>query len=199
MKTRSVMPMRIAKTGYIVISAFLCILGLMCIVMPVLSAEILIRICGISLIVFGVIKLVGYFSKDLFRLAFQFDLEFGILLLVIGIVILLKPDSVAAFLGIVLGLVILADGLFKVQIAMDARRFGIYTWWLIMGLAVLTSFVGMLLVFHPAQSGRILMMLLGIALLFEGVLNLDVAISTVKIIRHQKPDVIEGDYYEIES
>ena len=54
-----------------------------------------------------------------------------------------------------MGIAILADGLFKIQIAMDARRFGIGTWWLILCLAVLTGFVGLLVVFRPAESARL--------------------------------------------
>ena len=38
---------------------------------------------------------------------------------------------------------------------------------------------------------------LGVSLLCEGVLNLCVALSTVKIIDHQRPDVIETEYTEI--
>ena len=44
---------------------------------------------------------------------------------------------------------------------------------------------------------RSLARLLGVSLLCEGVLNLCVALSTVKIIDHQRPDVIETEYTEI--
>ena len=33
----------------------------------------------------------------------------------------------------------------------------------------------------------------------EGILNLCVAISTVKIVNHQRPDVIEVTSYEVED
>lgn len=41
--------------------------------------------------------------------------------------------------------------------------------------------------------------LLGISLLAEGILNLCVVLSTVKIVRHQRPDVIEGEFREPEE
>ena len=37
--------------------------------------------------------------------------------------------------------------------------------------------------------------LVGVALLFEGILNLCVAIYTVKIIKNQKQDIIDMDEY----
>ena len=38
----------------------------------------------------------------------------------------------------------------------------------------------------------------GLSLLSEGILNLCVAISTVKIVKNQYPDVIEAEFYEKE-
>ena len=189
MKVRSVTPMQIAKTGYIVISIILCMIGVLFIVLPEMSAELLVRTSGVAMLIFGVIKLIGYFSKELFRLAFQYDLEFGILLLVIGGIVLMKPHNAISFICIAFGLAILADGLFKIRIASDARRFGIRSWWLILVLAVISALVGMLLVLRPHEGSSFLMGLLGVSLLSEGCLNLDVAISTVKIIKHQISDM----------
>ena len=39
--------------------------------------------------------------------------------------------------------------------------------------------------------------LMGLSLLCDGVLNLSVALCTVKIVDYQRPDVIETDDYEI--
>ena len=50
--------------------------------------------------------------------------------------------------------------------------------------------------FRPSDSRNILTILLGIALLGEGLLNLGTVITAVKIIQHQQPDVIEVDFYE---
>ena len=38
------------------------------------------------LIVYGLIKILGYFSRDIYCLAFQFDLAFGVLLAAVGII-----------------------------------------------------------------------------------------------------------------
>ena len=97
MKMRSIIPMRIAKIGYILISAAFCLVGIIMMIHPDLSLNIIGIFCGIAMITFGIVKLIGYFSKDLFRLAFQYDLQFGILMLVIGLIILLKPINTINF------------------------------------------------------------------------------------------------------
>ena len=195
MKTRSVAPRRVAKIGYIVLSALICVLGVLMMVMPEQSLSSLVKIFGISMMAFGVIKLVGYFSKDLYRLPFQYDLQFGILVLVLGLIVTVKPNNALNFLCIALGISILADGLFKMQIALDSKKFGISTWWLIMLLAVGAGMVGLIMVFRPTESLRVMTILLGLSLLTEGLLNLIVALLTVKIIKNQIPDVIDEDSY----
>lgn len=197
MESRSVTPMRIAKTGYIVMSVVFCVVGVLFIALPERSALAVGRALGVAMIVFGVIKLVGYFSRDLFRLAFQYDLEFGILLIALGLISLLRTSNLMDFICVAMGIAILADGLFKIQISVDARRFGIASWWLVLLLAVAAGAVGLVLIFRPWESAQLLTVLLGIALLAEGVLNLCVAVSTVKIVKNQQPDVIETEYFEV--
>lgn len=194
---RSVTPMRAAKVGYIVMSALFCVLSAVLLIRPDVSVRWIGRLLGIGMLIFGAVKLVGYFSRDLFRLAFQYDLAFGLLLMALGTVTLCHPGDAMSFLCVMFGIPVLADGLFKIQIALDSRRFGIRTWWLVMVLAALTCVIGVLLVFRPWDGAQVLVMLLGISLLLDGILNLSVALCTVKIVRHQQPDSIENGKFEI--
>ncbi len=196
---RSVTPMKTAKIGYIVLSAVLCVLGLVLILFPEFSASMLGVACGIVLILFGIVKLVGYFSRDLYRLAFQYDLACGCLLILLGAVMLLRPDSLLNFICVALGIYILTDGLFKIQIAVDARRFGLRRWWLILTEAILAAILGLVLIFRLTDSTRVLTVLLGITMLAEGILNLSTVITAVKIVKNQKPDVIDAEFYESEE
>ena len=199
MKTRSVVPMKVAKYGYIAISIIFCLVGIALIAFPAPSARTIAVFFGVAMIVFGAVWLVGYFSRDLFRLAFQYDLQFGILLIIMGAITLIKPDDMMNFLCISMGICILVDCLFKTRIAMDAKRFGIRQWWLTMGMAVITGIIGLLLAFRPSEALNVIVTLLGVSLLSEGILNLSVAVSLVKIVNHQKPDVIDAEFYDLED
>lgn len=194
---RSVGPMRAAKTGYIIMSVLLCLLGVALLIRPDASVRLIGRLLGIGMILFGAIKLAGYLSRDLFRLAFQYDLAFGILLMALGVITLANPDETIGFLCVMYGILMLADGLFKVQITLDAKSFGISRWWAILLAAAATVVLGVLLVLRPGDGAQVLAMLLGASLLVDGVLNLIVALLTVKIIKHQRPDVIETDEFEV--
>ena len=200
MKTRSTLPMQVAKYGYIAISVVFCLAGLALIVFPAPSAHTIAICLGIAMLIFGAVKLVGYFSRDLYRLAFQYDLAFGILFLALGAVGLARPEGTMSFFCVLLGIPVLADGLFKIQIAIDSRRFGIRSWLLILLTAVLTGAVGAVMIFLPDAGTRLLTALLGLSLFLDGALNLCVAICTVTIVPHQKPDTteaIDAEYREI--
>ena len=194
---RSVKLIRAAKAGYVALSAGFCLLGALLMLRPGLSIAVIGDIVGAALIAFGAVKLMGYFSKDLYRLAFQFDLAFGILLIALGLAILIRPNLAVNVLCIILGIEIIADGLFKLQTALDARRFGLERWWLILALALMAGAVGIVLVMNPAGGARAMTVLLGGALLAEGALNLSVALCAVKIIRNQQPDTAAPRFQHI--
>lgn len=177
-----------AKFGYVVMSLLLCTLGITLIAFPKLSLSAIIRITGVVMCVYGAVKIVGYFSRDLYRLAFQFDLAYGLLIIVLGIVMLLFTDNLVSGFGFMLGVIVLTDALFKVQITLDSKKFGIGSWWLIALFALLTAAVGILLIANPHIMAELTMMLAGISLVCEGVLNLCVVILAVKIVKNQIPD-----------
>lgn len=197
MKMRSIAPMRIAKIGYVVMSILFCVLGTGLILHADIGTRLLGTLLGIALIFFGIVKIVGYFSKDLFRLAFQYDLEFGSVLAVLGIAVLVHPIHAVNLIVIAMGVLIMADAFFKLRIARDSREFGIGDWWFIFGGAIVAGLLGLLLMFRPGNSAEALITLLGIALVAEGILNLSVAVCTVKIIKNQFPDNIDPDLEDI--
>ncbi|MBP5184970.1 MAG: DUF308 domain-containing protein [Lachnospiraceae bacterium] len=194
MKMRKIAPIRIAKTGYIIMSVVFCLLGVTFMIWPTASAEALEIALGIVLMAFGTIRIVGYFSKDLFRLAFQFDLELGLILFIMGLIVLVKPKESADLLAMAMGIAVLADSLFKIRIADDSRKFGIGSWPLTLGLAIVNGCIGLCLMIRPFEAASMLTVLLGAALLTEGIMNLCVCISMVKIVKNQYPDVIKEEY-----
>ena len=185
---RSSVPMKAAKIGYLVISAALCVMGVLIITHPKASMHTVGIFCGFTLIAFGVIKLIGYFSKDLFRLAFENDLASGILMLVLGSSLILHTDGSLSFFCTVLGILILADGLVKVQISFEARTFGISQWPLLIFFAIATACFGCILVFRPDSQLQIVGILLGISLILDGILNAITMLTTVKIVERQYAD-----------
>ena len=193
MKFRSVAPIRVAKVGYILVSAAFILFGLACVLFPEALSVFLGRVLGVALILFGAFRLVGYFSRDLYRLAFQFDLEFGLLSLFLGLAVLLRPAAALILIGALFGACVLVDGLFKIRISLDARAFGIRSWWILTVFAALAVLAGLAALVHPFDGAAAVTVLAGIGLVCDGLMNLGVALDTVKIVKNQHPDVFEGE------
>lgn len=175
--------LKAAKAGYAVLSVMLCLLGIFLMVKPDFSVVLLCRVMGGIMLLFGIVKIIGYCSRDLYRLAFQYDLAFGILLMALGAILILRTDMMIHLVCILMGVCVLADALLKIQMALDAKAFGIRWWWLIFAAAILTGVVGFVLVIRPSESTAVIMVLLGVSLLAEGLLNLITVLTAVQ--RHQ--------------
>ena len=90
----------------------------------------------------------------------------------------------------------LADGLTRVRIALDARPFGIRAWWLILVSAIATAILGVVLLFHPSEGTQVLTQLLGISLMVDGVMNISTILAAVRVIRAARPGD-DGEDYEL--
>jgi len=186
--------MKTAKWGYIITSVIFCITGLLIVACPGISVSLFCYILGALLAVSGIIKIIGYFSRDLYMLAFQFDLALGILLCILGLVMILYPEVVLHVIFFLIGITVLTDSLFKVQTAYDAKKFGLRQWWIILISALLTCIFGILIIIDPFGGAKLTMVIAGITLILEGFLNLCVAVYAVKIIKSKKPDIVMTDH-----
>ena len=175
--------LKLVKNIYIVMSLLFCVLGIFLMARPKSSVKMLCVLMGIMLILYGAIKISGYFTRDAFCLAFQFDLAFGILLMAVGVILIARKNFAVDLIFSVFGILILADALFKVQMSVDAKRFGLALWWQILLIALVTGVIGFLVFIRPFEAAAMMMVLVGFSILLEGILNLWVGILTIKIIK----------------
>ena len=185
----SLRSLKIARNGYIIISLVFCLAGVWLISNPVCAARMICLAIGILFISSGIIKIIGYFAKDFYCLAFQFDLAFGILMAAVGVIILTRSEVVENLIFAIFGIVILADALFKIQTCIDAKRFGMDgLWWRILPVAIATGVFGSILLVNPARGAGFMLQLLGMSFLAEGLLNLLIAVFMVKILKDNQRD-----------
>lgn len=168
------------KRAYIILSAIQLILGGYLIARPMQSFSIACYAIGTVLVVYGIIKLIGYFTKDMYQLAFQFDFAMGILSAVVGCLLLFHWEHILKVFPTFVGILILIDGVFKIQTALDARRFGLSKWWLILIWAIAAGVAGFVLLARPVEATELIMQLVGLNLMIDGGLNLWVVLYTVK-------------------
>lgn len=185
---RSSIPILLTKILNVLVSACLCVFGIILIAVPTLPSDVAAITVGVLLILLGAFKLAGYFSRDLYRLAFQYDIQLGIVVAVLGAACLINGCGRLDFTKAAFGAAALVDGAFSATIAKDAKKFGVKPWLAILACSAVASTAGAALIVCPAQSERVTSVILGIALALEGISHSIVILSSVKVINHQLPD-----------
>lgn len=170
---------RFAKRCYIGTSALLLVLGAAFLFWPGTSLAVLSRLVGAALALFGAARIIGYFSNDPYRLAFQFDFAMGILTCALGLVLLIFPGAIMKYMTALIGLFVVIDAVLTVQNALEARRFGLNRWWLLLLGGIVTLALVVCALVRPFETGMLVLRLCGAALLSDAVLNIITAIVAV--------------------
>lgn len=155
------------------VSSLLCvILGLVLVFRPGLSIRIVCTAVGAVLLVAGVMRIIEYFAMRDGSMYAQVNLVFGIVLVVVGAWIVMKPDTVLAIIPIIVGIVIAIHGLHNLKQAMELWRDKYAGWWIAFLMGVLTVGFGVLLVCRPFTAIDTVVMLIGIFLIYDGLSNI---------------------------
>lgn len=137
-------------------------------------------VVGIASIIIGVTGIYGYFSNDMYRLAFQLDFALGIFNVIFGILLLINPVQLSVLLPTAVSILTLLDGGNKSQMAIEGKRFGIQKWYLVLVSAVLEIAAGVVLILL-AYHGRDVRAWMGIAMGLVGVTNFWTTMYTVRV------------------
>lgn len=166
------------KIELIIISIVLFALGFFLVIYPELSQLIICKAVGIALCVWGVLRLITYFSMAKEEIFGSFGLVQGISLLAFGLFFVMKPEVIAMFFGTILAIVIIIDGILKLQYGIEFYHMKADKWWIEDVVAAFMVVMGVIALFNPFDSSVALMIFIGIVLMVEGVSDL---ISIIRI------------------
>lgn len=186
------------KTNVVVSSLLCVILGVILVMRPGLSMRIVCTAVGVVLIVAGITRMIDYFALRDGSMYAQVNLVFGIVLAVVGVWIVVKPDTVLAIIPIIVGIVIVIHGLHNVKQAMELWRDKYDKWWVACIMGVLTVGFGVLLICRPFAAIDTVVMLIGIFLIYDGLSNIWIVsrvYKNAKILR-QEMEAVEVEIKE---
>lgn len=158
--------------SYWVLSLFCVVLGVALIVDPGFFTKAICYVIGGLFLVFGAEELVRYFLKGKENPVYSSCLVRGIILAAIGVFIIARPNFIPSVIAIVFGIYMLISGIVNIQDSLNLKRAGVVEWKVSCIPAVITTAVGVVLLFNPLMLTDAAMMILGIALLISGVSNL---------------------------
>lgn len=163
------------------LSAVLTIVsGVVLIAWPLEVTGIICRVIGALLVVMGAVYLFGYFveGKGILTVAG------GLLFLLLGVWIFVRPGSVAKLVPIVLGVVLLVHSLKDFQMASEAKRSGSERWWILFLLALLNCVFGVVCICDSFGVISVAIRLIGAALVYDGVTDVFIVHHTVQAVKN---------------
>ena len=125
------------------------------------------RVIGLVLALVGAYFLYYYFVKRTNTNASPFFV--GLPSLLIGLFMLISPESVISMLPIVIGIVFIISSILSMQKAFMLKDMGIPAWKVSLVGDIITLILGIALFFNPLQSLSYFLQVLGVFLIVDGI------------------------------
>ena len=177
------------KWAYVLVSVFFIVIGVLLILNPETSMTMLCRVLGIGAIVFGILRVIGYFLRELDGVALRYDFASGVFAVIAGAMVIWRAAEVANIMAVVIGLFILVDCVFKLQVALDSKRMGASSWWVTLLFTCICMVLGCLLIFDTFKGQKIISIMMGVSLVADGLQNLCTVIYAAIFVREAKTAV----------
>lgn len=171
-RERKVNRVKNLKKSYGFSSIAFILAGLALLLWPALSLRLVCGLFGLVILIKGISSLVSYARSEVRTVFHYFGWVFGAAATALGVFLLIKPETVVSVLPILVGLFVIFDGVMRIQSALELRNAGYPKWWSFLLLALLSAGLGVLILWNPFATVEVLVMVIGIILMIEGVLNL---------------------------
>lgn len=177
------------KWAYVLVSVFFIVIGVLLILNPETSMMMLCRVLGIGAIVFGIVRVIGYFLRELDGVALRYDFASGVFAVIAGAMVIWRAAEVANIMAVVIGLFILVDCVFKLQVALDSKRMGASSWWVTLLFTCICMVLGCLLIFDTFKGQQVISIMMGVSLVADGLQNLCTVIYAAIFVKEVKTAV----------
>ena len=148
-------------------SALVCVvLGIVLLIWPGQVTTIVAYFIGAMLVIIGVIQIISKIADDVNRSS---GLLVGLLVAVIGIWIIIHPDVAISLIPIVIGVVLVVNGIQNLALAINGKRAEADRWGWMVVTALITLIFGALCIICAFGVIKLVMRLVGLALIFDGV------------------------------
>ena len=175
-------------------SIFLLILGLLLIIASEATIISISYIIGSILVLLGVIGIINYIRKYNTEDKNELDFIYGLVTVVLGLLIISNPKAIASVIPFILGILIIITSATKLNYAFQLKTDENDLWKSTLLLSVLTTILGIILLFNPFAGAVVITKLVGGIILAYAILDIISSITIRRNVRHfQKAieDVVE--------
>lgn len=162
----------IKKMGWtsILTSIVFAVLGLIIYFNPNTTFKVITYIIGIIFIIIGIPRIVSYFKAKADFEAYNYDLVYGIIAILLGIVVIICSNFIEAFLRIAIGVWILYSGAIRLGGAIRLKKLNAseYAWVTVLLIAIIMIIFGLYII---TVQGSVIS-IIGILMLIYSVMDI---------------------------
>lgn len=155
----------------IISSICFIVIGLFLVFQSHATITVISYIIGGVLIAMGIAAFIRYFQTKGEQRTFTFDLVYGIITVIVGLIFVINPEMIASFIPFVLGVWIILSGAFKFQNAFSLKALHSEVWVGTLVIAILMVVCGLVLLFNPFAGAIVITKLIGIFMVIYAILD----------------------------
>lgn len=180
--------LREQRRSSMVAAAVTILMGVLLVLVPNRSTQLLCALLGGALVVTGIIYIFGWLTK---RRETGFPVWFlipGLILVALGLWLFTNPASVIVLIQFIFAAILLFHGIIDLQGAVSLMRQGWDRWWMDLLLGGVTLLLGVLILINPFGAWELLTTVIGVSLIFDGVSDLVLIHRLTKAFRQSGDD-----------
>ena len=175
------------------LSAVICvILGIVLLVWPGQSTQVVCMVFGIVLGGFGLIQIILYLATKEKTMVSHSMMMLGVVLAVIGGWIVLKPETIIKAVPMIVGILIVIHGFHNAVQAIDLKKMQYDNWWVALLLSLLTVALGVVLICNPFTIVDTVVRIIGAFLVYDGLSDMWI-LSRVFKTKKNREKIIDTD------
>ena len=192
-----------AKWGYIILSVIYIILGVILLIYPSQTIDVVCRIIGVTALICGACIIIKSFFRGAASLMPAAGLVFGIFSLVCGIILIANPSFVKSIFPVIIGIAMIADSASKLVTSFEIKKATEDGWLGVLVLSVIGLVFGFIIVFDAGATADFVVRIIGVSLIIEAIENLCATAVVSGKFRSLKKSfgkkTIEGEFTEIKT
>ncbi|HBG54972.1 MAG TPA: hypothetical protein DDW99_01745 [Ruminococcaceae bacterium] len=159
------------------------LIGIFFVLWPGTAVDVIVRVIAMGALIVGAIRIVEFFSSRKYDRPFSNSLAGGVVLAVLGIFMLARPQVIVSILYVLLGGALILNGILAVQSAMDLWHFQPQRKLVLLALGLLTLILGVIVLLNPFSTARALVLVSGVFLIIGGATDLVSLFSVLNVTK----------------
>ena len=172
-------------------SILFIVIGMLLLFKPGATLRTISYVIGGLILVFGIFGVARFTKSD--KKGFNFDLVYGILSLIAGLIIICNPEALVSIIPIILGIWIVINSAIKIQYSFYMKSDNSKKWIATLTMSLITLICGIVLLFNPFRAVEIVTQAIGLFIIVYAVIDLTESFMMKDKIVVKNADIIVRD------